>query len=237
MNASTDRTAGDRDPSDLEREADEIRADMDRTLDALERKFSPGQLVDRVVGYMRNHGGDVTRQVGEAVRNNPVPVLMTVAGIAWLLTSTLVSRRTSSGEFEDEVPELGPESEVAGSSGLRSRMQDRVAQTRERIRESRYAAANRMSAAMEATRARTERVQSRVQTIVEEQPLALGALALAVGAIIGAAIPTTQYENRTVGRVRDRAIEKAKQAGERKYDDLRRKLETQQDVEVTGRAH
>ena len=40
MNATT----GTRDPSDLEREASEIRADMDRTLDALERKFAPGQL-------------------------------------------------------------------------------------------------------------------------------------------------------------------------------------------------
>lgn len=229
MNASTERTAADRDPSDLEREADEIRADMDRTLDALERKFSPGQLVDRVLGYLRDHGGDVTRQVGEAVKSNPVPVVMTVAGITWLLTSTLLARRDTSGD----IPELGAESEVGGTSGLRSRVHDRVTQTRQRIRESRYAAANRMSAAMDATRAQT----ARVQTIVEEHPLALGTLALAIGAIIGAAIPTTQYENRTVGRVRDRAVEKAKQAGERKYEDLRRRLETQEDVKVTGRAH
>ena len=46
-----------REPNDLERQAEQIRADMDRTLDALERKFSPEQLLDRSHGYMSDHGG------------------------------------------------------------------------------------------------------------------------------------------------------------------------------------
>ena len=35
-----------KDPATLEREIDQTRANMDRTLGALERKFSPGQLLD-----------------------------------------------------------------------------------------------------------------------------------------------------------------------------------------------
>lgn len=47
MDATTDKQSSGRDPAELEREASQIRADMDRTLDALERKFSPSQLLDR----------------------------------------------------------------------------------------------------------------------------------------------------------------------------------------------
>ena len=48
-----DRTAG--------APADQIRADMDRTLDALERKLSPSQLLDRSLDYLRAHSGDMSR--------------------------------------------------------------------------------------------------------------------------------------------------------------------------------
>jgi hypothetical protein len=92
MNATTET----RDPSELEREASAIRADMDRTLDALERKFSPGQMLDRSVGYLRDHGGDLARNVGDTVKQNPIPVLLTAAGLALLVTSSIRSRSATS---------------------------------------------------------------------------------------------------------------------------------------------
>jgi ElaB/YqjD/DUF883 family membrane-anchored ribosome-binding protein len=242
---STTQNAG-RDPEELEREASEIRADMNRTLDALERKFSPGQLLDRSLAYLREHGGDWTHGVGETVRRNPVPVLMTVAGITWLVASSILSRTReqsplAEGEFEDEA-ELDDDDELEaddldeatfGAAGF----QDRVAATRERIRASRAAAANKISAAAQATRERTHRVQRRVGSLMDEQPLAFGAIAVAIGALIGAAIPTTEYENRTVGQMRDRALAKAKQMGERQYENLRSRLETHEEVQVSGQAH
>lgn len=238
MNSTTGKNA-ERDAEELEREASEIRADMDRTLDALERKFSPGKLLDRSLSYLREHGGDWTQSVGETVRRNPVPVLMTVAGITWLVASSILSRTREQsplveGEFEDEG-EFDDEfdDEALGAGGF----DDRVSATRERIRASREAAANKISAAAQATRERTQRVQSRVSSLMDEQPLAFGAIAVAIGALIGAAIPTTAYENRTVGQMRDRALAKAKQMGERQYENLRSKLEAHEEVQVSGQAH
>ena len=74
-------------PEELERNAEQIRADLDRTLNALERKLSPSQLLDRSLAYLRDHSGDLTRSVGEAVRRNPVPIVLAVAGIGWLVAS------------------------------------------------------------------------------------------------------------------------------------------------------
>jgi ElaB/YqjD/DUF883 family membrane-anchored ribosome-binding protein len=256
-----------RDPSQLERESSEIRADMDRTLDALERKFSPGMVLDRSLEYLREHGGDVTRRVSDSVRNNPVPVMMTVAGIVWLIGSGIRSRsRQDLGavvheeEYEHEHEHEPERADASGGNGsgrgragalhrvrqrarsigarVRDRVHDRVEATREHIRSSREASANtvsgRLSDAMYATRERTRRMQGRMHTIVDEQPLLVGALAVAVGAVIGAVLPVTEYENRAMGPLRDRALAKARQAGEHQYDTLRSKLSTREDVQVSG---
>ena len=56
MNATTDNGGwapgsgrSNRSTTELEREGEEIRADLDRTLDEIERKLSPGELLDRSV--------------------------------------------------------------------------------------------------------------------------------------------------------------------------------------------
>ncbi len=44
---------------------------------------------------------------------------------------------------------------------------------------------------------------------IEENPLAVGAVALALGAVVGFAIPLTTKENEYMGEYRDNVIEKA----------------------------
>ncbi|HEU4654701.1 MAG TPA: DUF3618 domain-containing protein, partial [Steroidobacteraceae bacterium] len=90
-----DRNDSAQDPADLEREAEAIRADMDRTLSALERKFSPEQMLDRSLGMLRERGPDLVRTVGDTVKKNPIPVLLTLTGAAWLIASAM--RSDSSG--------------------------------------------------------------------------------------------------------------------------------------------
>jgi hypothetical protein len=230
-----------RDPAEIEREASEIRENLGRTLDALERRFSPGQLLDRSLGYLRDHGGDLTNTIGDTVKRNPVPLLLTAAGLTWLVASALSSRRDEyyvldldDEDLEDEdLDDLDISEDDVEPATLRSRMKDRVQATRERLRASRARAANKVSEAMDLTRERTAEVRGRLGTMMEEQPLVFGAIAVALGALIGAALPTTNVENRTVGRMRDRTLEKARQAGQREYENLRTKLSSEP-IEVAG---
>jgi ElaB/YqjD/DUF883 family membrane-anchored ribosome-binding protein len=235
MTATPQPPGGSRDPEQLERTAEQIRADLDRTLDALERKLSPSQLLDRSLEYLREHSGELTRNVGEAVRRNPVPIMLAVAGVGWLVASSLRSRTASDEEFGDESPYA--DARYAAARRSNSKFQDRVAAARERIHTSREAAANKFARAADATRERTRRTQYQVVSTIERQPLLLGSLAVAIGALIGALIPATDYEDRIVGQVRDRAVERAKEMGERQYRNLRSRLETHRDLEVSGRAH
>ena len=56
---------------------------------------------------------------------------------------------------------------------------------------------------------------------LEENPLALGAVALAIGAAFGFAIPSTRYEGKLMGDARDRVIERAQSAAGQLVDKAR----------------
>lgn len=64
-------------------------------------------------------------------------------------------------------------------------------------------------------------MRSRSRRLMRRQPFSLGALAMAAGALIGAVLPMTRYENKWVGPVHDEAMARAKEASRREYDDLR----------------
>ena len=74
-NTSNLRDDARKDPATLEREIDQTRANMDRTLGALERKFSPGQLLDQAMEFARENGGEFANNLGRSVKENPVPAL------------------------------------------------------------------------------------------------------------------------------------------------------------------
>jgi hypothetical protein len=220
MNATSERPGSNRDPEQLERSAERIRADLDATLDALERKLSPSQLLDRSLDYLRDHGGDLAVAVGDSVRRNPVPILVTVAGLGWLIATAVRSRASidvtpiDDMEIDDTLDDESAESSFDDPHTLRGRFHDRVA----------------------AARARTRRAQYRAVSALEERPLLFGGLAVALGALLGALVPSTEYEDKFVGQVRDRAVERAKQMGERQYQNLRSRFENP-DLEVSGQAH
>jgi hypothetical protein len=221
-----------RDPAALERDSEEIRADMDRTLDALERKFSPGQVLDRSMSAIREHGPELANQLLDSVKRNPLPILLTAAGLVWLA----VSETRPSSAAENHKGARNPlrsrvRSDFANASqsqGLKSRIRarvhaagDRLHTTTDRLRFSKDAVLNRVTGALENPREQTQLAQQKVSRLLDEQPLVLGAVGLAVGAIVGAAIPTTQYENRVLGRAREQALAKARELGERQYETLR----------------
>lgn len=222
MNESSQRNEQDSEPEHLERAADRLRADLDRTLGALERRLAPSQLLDRSLTYLREHGGELTHRVGDVARRNPVPIMLAVAGIGWLVVSATRNRNEDDDVIEGSTMGRTPMDESFGDESPYAQPQ---------------AAQSRLRRTMATARDRTRRAQYRAISVVEERPLVFGGIAVALGALIGAIIPATQYEDRVVGRARDRTVDRAKEVGERQYQNLRNRLHTQQDVEVSGRAH
>ena len=90
-----------KDPATLEREIDQTRANMDQTLGALERKFSPGQLLDQAMGFARENGGEFANNLGRSVKENPVPAILTAVGIAWMVASSNRPRSWTADAYDE----------------------------------------------------------------------------------------------------------------------------------------
>jgi hypothetical protein len=54
--------------------------------------------------------------------------------------------------------------------------------------------------------------------MMREQPLALGAIGVAIGAVLAAMAPRTQKEDELMGETRDRLMDQAKEAGKEKLE-------------------
>jgi len=202
--------------SGLEREGDEIRADMDRTLDALERKFSPGEMLDRSVDYLRRNGSDLANSVGDAVRRHPVPAVMTCVGLIWLGTS--LTRERLPGRASPEANDGRSDAEPGSAA---ERVTERVRASAGRVKDK---VSEKAGEVVNVVQQRTSDWRGGLGEAVSSHPLVFGALAIAVGAILGAAIPVSEIEQRRVGPVRDRALAKAEEVGARTYDRVKESL-------------
>lgn len=74
------------DPDSIERDLHEKRVRLDGRLSELARRLSPGQILDEGLDFMRiRQGMDFSRDLGEVVRERPIPVALVGVGLAWLI--------------------------------------------------------------------------------------------------------------------------------------------------------
>jgi hypothetical protein len=73
----------------LEREAEQTRAELANTLHELRERISPGQLLDQGIDFAKDSGGgEFVRNLGRQMTANPLPVFLIGAGMAWLMLAS-----------------------------------------------------------------------------------------------------------------------------------------------------
>ena len=73
--------------SQIEREVEASRANVEDTVEALKDKMSVGQMVDEAARYFGNTGGsEMVSNLAAQARDNPLPLVLIGAGIAWLMS-------------------------------------------------------------------------------------------------------------------------------------------------------
>ncbi|MBS9719313.1 DUF3618 domain-containing protein [Tianweitania sp. BSSL-BM11] len=83
--------------SSLEREAEETRARIADTAETLRSKMTPGQMVDEVASVFRGGDGETALvNLKNQVRDNPLPLALVGAGLAWLALGKGTSVSTAS---------------------------------------------------------------------------------------------------------------------------------------------
>ncbi len=184
------------------------RNDLDQTLSAIERRLAPSALMDDGLDYLRNHGArEYVVNLGEAAKRDPLPLALVGVGIAWLMMS---SRRPAAEAAH-----------VSSASAVGSGVMDKVAQTTQKISDTAQAARERARQVGEAAKQGVDRVRSGYGYLLNEQPLALGAIGLALGAALAAGAPRTRQEDQLFGDASDRLTDKAEAAAHETFASAR----------------
>jgi hypothetical protein len=193
---------GARRPDEILAEIDRTRNEMDRTLTAIEQRLTPGQLVDQGLDYLRHSGAtEFAQNLGGAAKQNPLPVALATIGIGWLMA---LGRQPA-------------QHEGYGANWTSGSMKDRASGAMHGASEGMTSAKQRlgstMSSVADTTRQQYERARGSIDYLVNEQPLLLGAIGLAIGAALGAAAPRTRKEEEMMGEASRNLMDKAKEAG------------------------
>lgn len=87
---------------ELEREIEARRARIENRVDELAARLSPGQMLDEALRYTRNGpGAEFTRNLKRSVVENPLPVALVGAGLAWLAVQPALPHREHRDDYEN----------------------------------------------------------------------------------------------------------------------------------------
>ena len=212
----------DDDPSAIERDIERTRADMSETLEAIQQKLSPSHLVDQALGYFKAGPGTVMNNLSDIAIRNPIPLTLIGLGIGWVAVAGLRSGPSSGRRHYGDAAgyQAQPGYETSSHGGSMSRMADSARDAAGRayssVREGASDLASHAASHVDTGRISglVNRATSPVLGLAETQPLLLGAIGLAIGAVIGASFSTTQVENRLMGSTRDDLVRRARDMGE-----------------------
>ncbi|WP_295886226.1 DUF3618 domain-containing protein [uncultured Thiohalocapsa sp.] len=105
-----------RDPDVLQEDIERHRRELDRTLSALESKFSAQDIAEQLMRQLRGGPGSYFSELFSAAKHNPMPLALVGVGLGWLMFGGQDSGRagaTGAGERSDtgaagESPDVTP---------------------------------------------------------------------------------------------------------------------------------
>jgi ElaB/YqjD/DUF883 family membrane-anchored ribosome-binding protein len=229
-----------RKPDEIESDIERTRARVAQELNAIGDKFSTEHMKTEAKRAVRHAAADASERVrrvgrsfGDSVRDNPVPVAMVGIGLGWLVVSAL--RRPRRYEpywddrygYSDELDAYGHTAleaqRMAGDNGngARRKIAERAEHAVERISEAkretmqhaRELGQHARELGQRAGRSvswRARRAEHGIESLYEQNPLAVGAAAVGVGVIAGLLLPSSDVEDRMMGGVRDELLEQAR---------------------------
>ena len=185
---------------------------------------------------------DAQRSLMESIRENPIPVVMVGLGLGWMIlnASTRKNRMGASSQHDNYRRRAGARSmqdEQQGDgwssmyyddrqgrdyeqqqSGTLDRAKNKASDVVDTVKqkasqladETQQKASEMGERVADQTRMQTRRVERAFQ----DNPLVIGAAALALGLAAGLAIPSTETEDELVGETRDELVDKVKDVAE-----------------------
>ncbi len=223
--------------SEVEHEAEDVRAGLAHTLDQLRDNLKPEHVIVEVVSNAKVGANSLVEGLYALARENPIPALLIGAGCAMVLgvgSGAGLRRRPrlevlTSGARTDRLG-AAPASPVRtlpepeSSSVLWSPPRKVTAGPRFRraaLDSSLTTVKDTMDRSMGTMRRPSSKGMSDLSGAMREQPLIIAALGVAVGAAIGAALPSTDVEDEWMGGTSSSVRQAAQEAAQGEIDELK----------------
>lgn len=192
----------------LEKDIDRQRDHIGGLLDAIESKLSPGEMFERVLGYSKNGGREFASNLGDTVKANPMPTLLAAAGLVWLYANKDSTTRTQG--LQDGSYDRADDNDADDDSGIRQRARDAREGLSAKAGDAKDRASDAAHDAMDTARDKSRRANEGFHHMLEDNPMAIGAMGIAVGALLGAMLPSTRKEDELLGETSDDLADEAK---------------------------
>jgi Protein of unknown function (DUF3618) len=196
---------------------------------------------------MFNEAGWTAQEAGygivETVRRNPIPAALAGIGIAWLVTHRASPRTTPwDGPGRPDRRYSGPygSGSDTGQRATDDPMGGKVESVGQKVGEIGDRVGEKVGKGVDTLTGRAERVGDRVgevpdqmgyrvqdlseqaRMLIQDSPLAVGAVAVAVGTALGAAVPATSMERRVLRPATEKAIGSAEETATKALSDMER---------------
>ena len=235
--------------AELQREIELQRSRVENTIDQIQDKLSPGQLVDELLAYTKGGGGEfltsLQRRSSTADEyGNTYSEFVDDSGRKFKALSDSSGKRA--GHFIDETgsrfkgftnaagariehfrDEAGNRlDEATGwASHTWQKAREKMHDARDAMNSGAAAGKGRAGQAGDAARRQMESLNQTIITQFREQPLVGGGLAFALGAALGTALPHTPQEDALMGEAADAVKGKAAETAADLYDQGKEKAE------------
>ena len=226
----------------LETEIEATREEMTDTVQTIGDRLDPANVVqgakdtvreatvgkvEHMTSNVMETAADTGSGIVETIRRNPIPAAMAAIGIGWLFMkrSDSGSSYRTSGAWNDswnDRDRYGYGYERRGTYGQPQGqgLTDRAGEKLDDVGRKAGEVADDVRSTVGSTFERVpDQIGSRAQDVtwnaqqmMQDNPLALGAVAVAVGAAIGMALPETQVERQVLGEPAGKAIDKVQRA-------------------------
>jgi hypothetical protein len=214
----------DADVEQLKAEISNTQAELQQTVAEIQDRLSPATLTHQAADSVREAATNVRdKTIGRMqhmVRGqNPIPYALIGIGAAWLLASNRSRRQWDGSDdyaeydasWNTSTSYISSEDEFASPYAGRAFSGDA---DESRFRAVGSEARHRAAEVSREARARARRVatqaRSRWDSMINENPMALGIAALAAGALVGATLPRTELEDEYMGDTRDNLVDSAR---------------------------
>ncbi len=220
---------GEAPPEMIAQDIARTRQEMSGTVNEIQDRLSPGHVKERAREGIRDAASarmsriresastfgrsvqqtakDTGASVADVVRNNPIPLAMIGAGIAWLVFTRTQNGGAAISEAGSSVKEkAGQLTDIA-----QSKMQELSSQTREAGSELADKAGRSAASLGRAAQDQARSAGQWIQRMIVENPLGIMFGAFGIGALVGLLVPESLKEKQLMGSASESLLSRAKE--------------------------